>query len=94
MLGNLEARRDWGWAPDYTDAMVRAMRQALAEDYVVATGESHSVGDFAMAAPKRAGIADGADRIRVDETFARPSDAKILLGDESPARTLSVGRRR
>ena len=57
-LGNLEARRDWGWAPDYVDAMVRALRHDTPDDYVVATGQTRSVADFAEAALRRVGIGD------------------------------------
>ncbi len=57
-LGNLDARRDWGWAPDYVDAMVRAARADEPRDYVIATGVGHSVRDFVGAAFRRAGIDD------------------------------------
>ena len=85
-LGNLDARRDWGWAPDYVDAMVRAARHAVASDYVVATGEAHSVRDFVAAAFTHAGVTDWEDRIRVDQAFVRPSDAALQVGDASRAR--------
>ena len=85
-IGNLEARRDWGWAPDFVEAMVLAARAEEPDDYVVATGESHSVREFAMAAFTHAGIADGADRLRVDASLTRPSDAAELTGDASRAR--------
>jgi GDPmannose 4,6-dehydratase len=88
VLGNLDARRDWGWAPDYVDAMVRAARAAAADDYVVATGEAHSVREFALAAFARVGIADGADRIRVDPALVRPGDPPVLVGDATRARTV------
>lgn len=83
-MGNLDARRDWGWAPDYVDAMVKAARQATASDYVVATGVSHSVRDFVAAAFRAAGIEDWERHVVVDPRFARPSDAPELRGD--PAR--------
>jgi GDPmannose 4,6-dehydratase len=86
VLGNLEARRDWGWAPDYVDAMIRAARAAEADDYVVATGEAHSVQDFVVAAFARAGIDDSSSYVRSDEAFVRPSDAALQLGDPSRAR--------
>jgi GDPmannose 4,6-dehydratase len=88
VLGNLDARRDWGWAPDYVDAMVRAARASTADDYVVATGEAHSVRDFALAAFARVGITDGADRIRVDPALVRPGDPPVLVGDATRARTV------
>jgi GDPmannose 4,6-dehydratase len=86
VLGNLDARRDWGWAPDYVDAMVRAARHTEAGDYVVATGTAHSVRDFAAAAFARAGVSDWESYVRVDQAFVRPSDAALQLGDSSRAR--------
>jgi GDPmannose 4,6-dehydratase len=88
VLGNLEARRDWGWAPDYVDAMVRAARHDSADDYVIATGEAHSVLDFALAAFDRVGITDGRSRIRVDPALVRPGDPPVLVGDASRARAV------
>ncbi|MCU1596092.1 MAG: NAD-dependent epimerase/dehydratase [Frankiales bacterium] len=87
VLGNLDARRDWGWAPDYVDAMVLAARHATAADYVIATGEAHSVRDFVAAAFERAGVADWESLVRVDQAFVRPSDAALQVGDSSLART-------
>lgn len=85
VLGNLEARRDWGWAPDYVDAMIRAVRFERPDDYVVATGESHSVGEFVAAAFHHAGIADWRSHVQVDLQFVRPVDAHELRGDFSKA---------
>ena len=85
-LGNLDARRDWGWAPDYVEAMVRAARAANADDYVVATGEGHSVRDFAAAAFARARIADWEPLLISDPARLRPADAADLTGDASKAR--------
>ncbi len=86
VLGNLDARRDWGWAPDYVDAMVRAARADTAADYVVATGVAHSVRDFVGAAFAAAGITDWADLVRVDQAFVRPVDPTELVGDATLAR--------
>jgi GDPmannose 4,6-dehydratase len=86
VLGNLDARRDWGWAPDYVDAMVRAARAATADDYVVATGQGHSVRDFAAAAFARAGITDWEPLLVSDPALYRPADATDLTGDASKAR--------
>lgn len=89
VLGNLDVRRDWGWAPDYVDAMVRAVRHDGADDYVVATGEAHSVGDFVAAAFRRAGVDDWQRFVRVDPKFVRPADTAVMCGDFSKAaRTL------
>jgi GDPmannose 4,6-dehydratase len=85
-LGNLDARRDWGWAPDYVDAMVRAARATAADDFVIATGVSHSVRDFVAAAFDRAGISDWAKRLAVDDSLVRPVDAAELVGNSAKAR--------
>jgi GDPmannose 4,6-dehydratase len=86
VLGNLDARRDWGWAPDYVDAMVRALQHPTPQDYVVATGVAHSVRDFVAAAFTAAGVQDWEDRIRIDQAFVRPADATEQVGDASRAR--------
>ena len=84
-LGNLDARRDWGHAADY----VRAMRLMLArdgpDDYVVATGETHTVREFCERAFARAGL-DWERHVRVDERFYRPAEVDLLVGDSSKAR--------
>lgn len=86
VLGNLEARRDWGWAPDYVDAMVRAARAEEPSDYVVATGRAHSVRDFVAAAFAAAGVTDWESLVRSDPRFFRPADPTELVGDASRAR--------
>jgi GDPmannose 4,6-dehydratase len=86
VLGNLDARRDWGWAPDYVDALVRAARASRADDFVVATGEAHSVREFALAAFARVGITD--PPLRVDPALVRPGDPPLLVGDATKARTV------
>ncbi|WP_250442504.1 GDP-mannose 4,6-dehydratase [Actinotalea sp. C106] len=86
-LGNLDARRDWGWAPDYVDAMVRAARHTEAADFVIATGQTHTVAEFAEAALRRAGVGDDwADHVEVNPAFLRPLDAEVMVGDPSRAR--------
>ena len=82
VLGNLDARRDWGWAPDHVDAMVRAARHETARDYVVATGESHSVREFVAAAFAAAGVADW-EQLRARRPHLR-----------APERRRRAGRRR
>lgn len=86
-LGNLDARRDWGWAPDYVDAMVRAVRADEPDDYVVATGEGRTVREFVGAAFRRAGITDWDRHVHVDQDFVRPADPSDLTGDATKART-------
>ena len=88
VLGNLDAQRDWGWAPDYVDAMVRAARHPTADDFVIATGEVHTVREFAGAAFARAGVADWESRVRVDPDLVRPADDALQVGDAGKARTL------
>ncbi len=86
-LGNLDARRDWGWAPDYVDGMVRAARHGVAGDFVLASGAAHTVAEFAEAAFRRAGIGDDwREHIEVDPAFLRPQDAPLMVGDASKAR--------
>ena len=86
VLGNLDARRDWGWAPDYVDAMLRMAAADRPRDYVIATGVTHSVREFAQAAFDAAGLGPVGDRLRVDEQFVRPVDALAPRGDASAAR--------
>ncbi len=86
VLGNLYARRDWGWAPDYVEAMVLAARADEPSDYVVATGRAHSVRDFVAAAFAAAGITDWDDLVKQDAAFMRPADPTELVGDASRAR--------
>ena len=86
VLGNLDVCRDWGWAPDYVDAMVRAVRHGQADDYVIATGAAHSVADFVAAAFHHAGVEPERRRVRVDPAFFRPADAGLQVGDAAKAR--------
>ena len=85
-MGNLNARRDWGWAPDYVTAMVLAARHPTANDYVIATGEPHTVREFVESAFRHAGIADWERHVRVDPAFVRPVDAVELTGNAGRAR--------
>lgn len=85
-LGNLDARRDWGWAPDYARAMVLAAELAEASDYVIATGESRTVRDFVAAAFRHVDIADWERFVVVDPAFLRPVDPVELRGDAGHAR--------
>ncbi|MFN8045900.1 MAG: GDP-mannose 4,6-dehydratase [Dermatophilaceae bacterium] len=85
-LGNLDARRDWGWAPDYVDAMVRAIRHDRSDDYIVATGHAHSVRDFVAIAFAHVGIDDWERHVVVDPGLFRPADPTLLVGDPGHAR--------
>jgi GDPmannose 4,6-dehydratase len=85
VVGNLDARRDWGFAGDYVDAMWRMLQQPVADDYVVATGESHSVRDLVEIAFGVVGI-DPAGRVRQDPALLRPAEVDHLIGDATKAR--------
>lgn len=84
-LGNLDARRDWGWAPDYVDAAYRMSQQEVAGDYVVATGEAHSVREFVDTAFRAAGIEDWDGLVTSAESLHRPADSAEMVGDASKA---------
>jgi GDPmannose 4,6-dehydratase len=84
-LGNLEARRDWGFAGDYVEAMWMMLQAEQPEDYVIATGETHSVREFLEVAAEHAGI-DLKDRVEIDPRFFRPTEVQELMGDASRAR--------
>ncbi|MGW0772817.1 GDP-mannose 4,6-dehydratase [Streptomyces sp. NPDC002835] len=83
-LGNLEARRDWGYAPEYVDAMWRMLQQDKPGDYVVATGTSYCVRDFLGFCFEHAGL-DWEKHLRFDERYLRPSEVPDLVGDASKA---------
>jgi GDPmannose 4,6-dehydratase len=85
LLGNLDAKRDWGWAPDYVEAMWRMLQQPTAEDYVVATGETHSVRDLVEIAFARVGL-DWRRHVRSEPKLVRPAEVDLLLGNASKAR--------
>jgi GDPmannose 4,6-dehydratase len=86
-LGNLEARRDWGFAGDYVEAMWRMLQQPAPDDYVIATGESHSVREFAEEAFACAGL-DWSKHVELDPRYLRPTEVDALCGDASKARRL------
>jgi GDPmannose 4,6-dehydratase len=85
-LGNLEARRDWGFAGDYVEAMWLMLQQERPDDYVVATGETHSVAEFAERAFACIGISNWHDYVKVDPAYLRPADVELLIGDPTKAR--------
>ncbi|HEX8174375.1 MAG TPA: GDP-mannose 4,6-dehydratase [Pyrinomonadaceae bacterium] len=84
-LGNLEARRDWGHAADFVRAMYLMLQQEEPEDYVIATGETHSVREFCELAFAEAGL-DYREYVKIDEKFYRPAEVDLLVGDASKAR--------
>ena len=84
-LGNLESKRDWGYAPDYVRAMHLMLQQPVPDDYVIGTGEHHSGREFAELAFKHVGL-NYEDCVRPDERFMRPAEVDHLLADASKAR--------
>jgi len=86
-LGNLEARRDWGFAPEYVECMWRVLQQEQPGDYVIGTGETHSVKEFLDAAFTYAGLSVE-DHVRIDPRYFRPTEVEVLIAD--PSRSAAV----
>lgn len=84
-LGNLDAKRDWGYAPEFVDAMWRMVQQDEPGDYVIATGETHTVREFVDVAAKLVGL-DPEAIVRLDPKYYRPTEVDVLLGDASKAK--------
>ena len=85
MLGNLDAKRDWGYAPDYCEAMWLMLQQDSPEDYVIATGNAHSIREFLDYAFQHIGITDWDKYVGQDQIFMRPAEVDVLRGDSSKA---------
>jgi len=85
-LGNLDARRDWGFAGDYVEAMWLMLQQEKADDYVIATGESHTVREFLDSVFRYAGLGNYEDYVKIDARYFRPHEVPYLLGDASKAK--------
>jgi GDPmannose 4,6-dehydratase len=85
-LGNIEARRDWGFAGDYVEAMWRMLQQDAPDDYVIGTGETWSVAEFCERAFRAAGLGDYREYVVQDERFFRPAEVDLLVGDPSKAK--------
>ncbi len=87
-LGNLDAQRDWGYAKDYVEAMWLMLQQDKAEDYVIATGETHTVRECVQIALDEAGL--GAENleqyVRIDPSFLRPAEVDLLIGSPAKAK--------
>lgn len=86
ILGNLDAKRDWGFAGDYVDAMWRMLQQPNGDDYVVATGETHSIEELLEHAFEAAEIKDWRKFVIQDEKFMRPAEVDLLIGDPTKAK--------
>jgi GDPmannose 4,6-dehydratase len=84
-LGNLEARRDWGYAGDYVEAMWLMLQQDSPDDYVIATGETHSVRELVEIAFAAAGL-DWTQHVKIDPKLLRPAEVELLQGDYTKAR--------
>ncbi|GIT80999.1 GDP-mannose 4,6-dehydratase [Leifsonia sp. LS1] len=85
VLGNLDAKRDWGFAGDYVDAMWRMLQQPVGDDYVVATGETHSIREALDVAFRTIGVDDWSPYVGQDPRFMRPAEVDLLIGDASKA---------
>lgn len=85
-LGNLEAKRDWGYAPEYVEAMWLMLQQPQPDDYVIGTGESHSVEEFVDAAFRQAGISDWRQYVDIDPRYYRPTEVENLVADPRKAK--------
>jgi GDPmannose 4,6-dehydratase len=86
VMGNLDAKRDWGYAGDYVRAMWMMLQQDEPDDYVVATGETHSIEEFLTLAFEEVGLDDWHNYVRQDPRFFRPAEVDLLIGDPSEAR--------
>ena len=86
-LGNLDAKRDWGYARDYVEAMWLMLQQEQPDDYVIATGETHSVREFLRGGLRATPASTGRSYVVVDPKYFRPAEVDLLLGDPAKART-------
>jgi GDPmannose 4,6-dehydratase len=87
VLGNTDAKRDWGYAGDYVKAMWMMLQQDEPDDYVIATGETHSVEEFLTLTFEKVGLGDWKNYVRHDPKFLRPAEVDLLIGDPSKAKT-------
>lgn len=85
-LGNLDAKRDWGFAGDYVEGMWQMLQQDTPDDYVLATGETHSIGELLDVAFKAVDIADWKPYVKQDPRFMRPAEVDLLIGDAKKAK--------
>ena len=85
VLGNTDAKRDWGYAGDYVKAMWMMLQQDAPDDYVIATGETHSVDEFLTLAFEKAGLGDFHQYVKHDPKYLRPAEVDLLIGDPSKA---------
>ena len=86
ILGNLDSKRDWGYAPDYVESMWLMLQQDKPDDYVIATGKAHTIREFLDRAFKHIGIIDWSGYVGEDERYMRPAEVDVLRGDSTKAR--------
>ena len=86
ILGNLDSKRDWGYAPDYVESMWLMLQQDKPDDYVIATGKAHTIREFLDRAFKHIGIIDWSNYIGEDKRYMRPAEVDVLRGDSTKAR--------
>ena len=86
VMGNLDAKRDWGFAGDYVDAMWRMLQQSTADDYVVSTGETHTIEELLEVAFAAAGLKNWQDYVEQSPAFMRPAEVDLLIGDATKAK--------
>ena len=87
-LGNLDSKRDWGFAGDYVEGMWRMLQYGQPDDYVLATGQTHSIREFCKLAFEYAGLGDYESYVKIDPQFYRPAEVDVLIGDSTKARTV------
>ena len=86
-LGNLDAKRDWGFAPEYVDCMWRILQQKTPDDFVIGTGETHSVREFVHEAFAYAGL-DVEEHVRIDQKYFRPTEVEVLIAEPAKSHTI------
>jgi GDPmannose 4,6-dehydratase len=86
-LGNLDAKRDWGFAPEYVDCMWRILQQKTPDDFVIGTGETHSVREFVHEAFAYAGL-DVDEHVRIDQKYFRPTEVEVLIAEPAKSHTI------
>jgi GDPmannose 4,6-dehydratase len=87
-LGNIDISRDWGWAPDYVDGMISILEHDSPDDFILATGESHTLKEFVSTAFQSVGIEDWAKYLTIDSALVRPADVISVVGNSSKARQI------
>jgi GDPmannose 4,6-dehydratase len=87
-LGNLESKKDWGYAPDYVEGMWKMLQQKTPDDYILCTSTHKTIKDFVEESFKCVGILDWEKHVKIDKTFNRPAEVDVLLGDNTKAKTI------